>query len=102
MKIEDLMAQIDLNQFNKEMYIELKNQKIGLSNRDKKHILKVFANSKSQTKEDILKAIICFAIWEPDEAINQASNGKLHNQKTKYLNCNKRDVKRKGEYDKGK
>ena len=49
MTIEDLMAKIDLSQFNKEMYIELKNQKNGLSNRDKKHILKIFTNSKLET-----------------------------------------------------
>ena len=72
MTIEDLMAKIDLSQFNKEMYIELKNQKNGLSNRDKKHILKIFTNSKLETKENILKAIICYAIWKPDEAISQA------------------------------
>ena len=66
------MTKIDLSQFNKEMYIELKNQKNGLSNRDKKHISKIFTNSKLETKENILKAIICYAIWKPDEAISQA------------------------------
>lgn len=72
MKIEDLMEQIDLSLFNEEVYNELKTQKSGLSNRDKKYILKVLTNSKSETKENVLKAIICFAIWEPDEAISQA------------------------------
>ncbi len=72
MTIKDLMAQIDLSQFNKKMCIELKNQKNGLSNRDKKHISKIFTNSKLETKENILKAIICYAIWKPDEAISQA------------------------------
>ena len=71
MKIEDLMEQIDLSLFNEKVYNELKIQKNGLSNRDKKYILKVLTNSKSETKENVLKAIICFAIWEPDEAISQ-------------------------------
>ena len=70
--IEDLMAKIDLNQFNKEMYIELKAQKNGLSDKDKKYISRIFANSKLETKENVLKAIICYAIWESDEAISQA------------------------------
>lgn len=72
MKIERLMDQIDLSLFNEKMYNELKIQKSKLSNRDKKYILKVLANSKWETKETVLKAIICFAIWEPNEAISQA------------------------------
>lgn len=72
MKIEDLMNQIDLSLFDEEMYNELKTQKNGLSNRDKKYILRVLTNSKSETKENVLKAIICFAIWQPDEAISHA------------------------------
>ena len=72
LKIEDLMNQIDLGLFNEEMYNELKTQKNVLSNRDKKYILKVLTNSKLESKENVLKAIICFAIWQPDEAIRQA------------------------------
>lgn len=69
---EDLMAQIDLNLFNEKMYNTLKTEKNVLSNRDKKHLLKVLTKYKSVTKEEVLKAIICFAIWEPNEAISQA------------------------------
>ena len=72
LKIEDLMNQIDLGLFNEEIYNELKTQKNVLSNRDKKYILKVLTNSKLESKENVLKAIICFAIWQPDEAIRQA------------------------------
>ena len=72
LKIEDLMNQIDLGLFNEEMYNELKTQKNVLSNRDKKYILKVLTNSKLESKENVLKAIICFAIWQPDEAIRKA------------------------------
>lgn len=72
LKVDNLMAQIDLSLLNEEMYSALKTQKNELSNSDKKNILKVLTNSKSETKENVLKAIICFAIWEPDEAISQA------------------------------
>lgn len=34
--------------------------------------MKVLTNSKLESKENVLKAIICFAIWQPDEAIRQA------------------------------
>lgn len=72
LKIDDLMKKIDLNLLNEEMCIKLKNQKVELSNRDKKYLLNFFTYYKSGIKENILKAIVCFAIWEPDEAINQA------------------------------
>lgn len=69
---ENLIAQIDLSLFNEEKYNKLKSDKNELSNRDKKHLLKVLTKYKSVAKEEVLKAIVCFAIWEPDEAISQA------------------------------
>ena len=66
------MVQLNLSQFNEEVYTDLKIRKSKLSNKDKKSILKIFSNFKSEPNEDVLKAMICFAIWEPDEAIDQA------------------------------
>ena len=41
LKIDDLMQKIDLNLLNEEMY-KTKNQKVELSNRDKKYLLNFY------------------------------------------------------------
>ena len=50
LKIDDLMQKIDLNLLNEEMCIKLKNQKVELSNRDKKYLLNFFTYYKSGIK----------------------------------------------------
>lgn len=43
-----------------------------LSNKEKKELIKIWTNAKKEPKEHILKSIICYAIWNPDEAIKEA------------------------------
>lgn len=69
MKIYEIIDSIDIENFNQEAYEQIKKNKISLSNGDKKILTKILANAKVELKEKVLKAIVCYAIWEPDEAI---------------------------------
>lgn len=72
MKVYEIFNRIDIKQFTHEKYEEIKKSKISLSNNDKKSLVKILGNAKRETKENVLKAIVCYAIWEPEEAIEIA------------------------------
>lgn len=92
MKIHEIVDSIDVKHFNKEKYEKIKKNKILLSNGDKKSLIKILTNAKNDTKENVLKAIVCYAIWEPEEAIEVARRKGLFRYKVfgmKGKNCAK-------------
>lgn len=72
MKIDEIIKSIDINNFNHESYKEIKKLKSNLSNTEKKELIKLLARAKKETKENVLKAIVCYSIWDPEEAIENA------------------------------
>ncbi len=72
MKIKDILSMINLDTFDIGKYEELKKSKNNLSNSDKKILNKILTSSKNKCKEEVLSVIICYAIWYPDEAIQNA------------------------------
>lgn len=69
MKIQEIIDIIDIENFNQEKYEEIKRNKVTLSKGEKRILTKTLAHAKEESKEKILKTVICYAIWEPDEAI---------------------------------
>ena len=72
MKIEEIISQIKLETFDESLYTNLKDQKETISNSEKKYLNKIITSAKSRKKEEVLVAIIAYAIWCPDEAIQNA------------------------------
>lgn len=72
MKIDEIIKGIDIKSFCEDEYTKVKSWKALLSNSDKKDLKKVLAGAKKAPKEKVLQAVICYSIWEPDEAIKEA------------------------------
>lgn len=72
MKIDEIIKGIDIKSFCEDEYTKVKSWKALLSNSDKKDLKKVLAGAKKASKEKVLQAVICYSIWEPDEAIKEA------------------------------
>ena len=83
-----------MNQTNLE---DIKKEKSILSKTEKKELIKIWVNAKTESKENILRAVICYAIWNPEEAIKEARRkgifrykifgmGKRENNAQYYLN----------------
>lgn len=76
MKIEDILLEVNekgIEDIVEIQYIQsLKSKKSKLTNSEKNFINKKFSNFKNFGKCEILKTILVYAIWEPDEAIDVA------------------------------
>lgn len=72
MKIKEILQRIDIDSFRSNNLEEIKREKSILSKTEKKELIKIWANAKTEPKENILRAVICYAIWNPDEAIKEA------------------------------
>lgn len=72
MKTSEIMQDINIEQFCESKYVKVKSLKTSLSNKDKKDLTKVLADAKKIPKEKVLQAVICYCIWEPDEAVEKA------------------------------
>ena len=72
MKIQEIINMINPDEFDEDKYQKLKNLKSSLSNSDKKFLNKFFSSAKCISKEEVLKAFICYAMWCPDEAVESA------------------------------
>lgn len=72
MQVSEIMEKIDLKNFQRENVYAIKKNKLFLSNTEKKELVRIWTRSKKESKETILKSVICFAIWNPDDAIETA------------------------------
>ena len=70
--MREMINDIDLENFDENSFENIKCRKTALSNREKRELKKIFTLARVEPKEQVLKAIVYFAIWDPDEAIEEA------------------------------
>jgi hypothetical protein len=74
--IKDIIAKLpnsfEINIDYSELFFEIRKDKESLSNPDKKYLIGKLAKYHDSSKNDILKIIVAYSIWEPDEAITEA------------------------------
>ena len=97
LKIKEILQRIDIDSFQSNNLEDIKKEKSILSKTEKKELIKIWVNAKTESKENILRAVICYAIWNPEEAIKEARRkgifrykifgmGKRENNAQYYLN----------------
>ncbi len=70
--MKELIQQVNFKNFDHTQYNNLKKNKDRLSNQDKRELDKIFIKAKELPREKVLSAIVCYAVWNPDEAIEKA------------------------------
>lgn len=72
MYIKELYENFSLKEIDTLYIDKIRNSKSILSNTDKRFFEKILLKHKENTKEEVLKAMILYAIWNPDDCISYA------------------------------
>ena len=72
MNIKELFEIVNIETLDNKVIGKIKNDKGILSKGDKKFLVKIMSSFKNQDINKTLKAIILYAIWFPDDSIEQA------------------------------